>query len=578
MTHTSNAYIQEYFRIRLTDNEGLNASFDAGDPAQNTNATIDVGSFFRVRFKVRETATGGSSHAFKLQYNHDEGWRDVVSWDSGSTEPVMAWQSDQFADLDATTAELLTSTVGNVNGVGKETGGTTGTIALSNQETEIEWCLMLQASSRGSTPPRIVDDGDTIDLRVVQADGTAFTGTYTNPTITANLDNTKHIGGCMSESPAHIGPIKDGNGNLYHLCEFASDSNAGSMRKSTDGGNTWTVQDPTNWPAQGDYESASMVLSADGTELHIVNITGVVDHHVFNTSTHATTPDTWGTTDDEIDGDPTPVQGSAGIVYRSDDTMIVVYRDNDGTNERSYFEQYSGAAWGTKTSIDSTASVDIEDVVIVKEAGSDKAHIFYKDATNEDIYHKSLSGTTLSSRELVDNDTQVNSWAMTTAVAWTSSGDEKVMIVFMDASDSLLYSVEIVNDGTPGTRKAVTTAACFEDPSTTTSRQPVADIAVDSNGTVYCFYARTNGDIYRVSLGDGDANWSSETLFRTALRSTHYIRCESYTHSGANGGKEVVGVIYSEEVGNYTGRTFYEEYEIPAAAAAQFMTTNKGFW
>jgi len=37
-------YIQEYFRIRKTDAQGLNASFDAGDPAENaaiTRAILD---------------------------------------------------------------------------------------------------------------------------------------------------------------------------------------------------------------------------------------------------------------------------------------------------------------------------------------------------------------------------------------------------------------------------------------------------------------------------------------------------------------------------------------------------------
>ncbi|MHC4240155.1 MAG: hypothetical protein ACYSUC_10440, partial [Planctomycetota bacterium] len=103
-------YVQTAFRIRRTDNEGLNTAFDAGDPAENTNATIDAGVRFRVRFEVDETAGEGVNVTYKIQYNKNTtGWNDMRAIDdAGGTEPIEVTWSSQYADGDATT-DLLTT-------------------------------------------------------------------------------------------------------------------------------------------------------------------------------------------------------------------------------------------------------------------------------------------------------------------------------------------------------------------------------------------------------------------------------------------------------------------------------------
>lgn len=570
MTHATPEYIQEYFRIRSGDTEGLNA--DSGwAAAENTNATIDAGIFFRVRFKVRETAGAGRSETYKIQYNRNSGgWLDCTNWDDTNTEAVECWQSDQFVDNAATSTELLTNTGTYSNGFGSE-DLSTGSITLSSTETEFEWCLMMQRTWGGTSDPGVMVDGDTIELRVILSDDTVFTGTYTNPTITVNLPDY-YIGGAFTESPGRIGPIADSNGNLYMAVEYAVDYNRFCMYKSSDGGAQWTIQDAANRPTQGDLESVDMCLNDAGDDIHIIWQSTDVEYCIFRNSTHATNPDTWELTDENPETAGADADQCTFVIPRSDGTVVAFYRDSDGTNQRTYYRIRNGT-WGTANNLDSTASVDIEDAVAVKEAGSDIIHIFYREATNEVIYHKSLNASdTLSSRETVESDPKLsNEWAMTTAVAWTSGSDEKVMIVVEDNSDNLLYSIQITNDGSPETRKAVSGATVLTNPTTTTSRQAVADIAVDSNGTVYCFYARSNGDIYRTELSDGGSNWTTDVLFQAAIRSTHYLRCQSFTHSGGNGGAEVVGLIYSEEVGNYTGRTFYAEYVIPAVGGGDVL-------
>jgi hypothetical protein len=106
------------------------------------------------------------------------------------------------------------------------------------------------------------------------------------------------MAGVFVETPGFAGPIKDGNGNLYVLCERTELTPDPTIYKSTDGGKTWAEQDSANRPGSGgfeDMESASMILS--GTKLKFARMrsgTGNVhlSYHEFNTS-ESGTPDTW---------------------------------------------------------------------------------------------------------------------------------------------------------------------------------------------------------------------------------------------------------------------------------------------
>ena len=73
---TDLTYNQIHFRIRSGDTIALNT--DSGWAAdEDTNATIDAGTFFRIRFRVTESADKGAANTFKLQYNLEAGgWND----------------------------------------------------------------------------------------------------------------------------------------------------------------------------------------------------------------------------------------------------------------------------------------------------------------------------------------------------------------------------------------------------------------------------------------------------------------------------------------------------------------------
>lgn len=575
MTHSASAFIQQYFRIRKTDGQGLNAAFDAGDPAENTNATIDAGTFFRVRFKVRETAGGSDSTGFKLQFSRNSGaWTDVGVWNDGiTTTPIEIWPSNQYVDGAATTAELLTSTTGNVNGEGFE-DNTSASYSLSTQEMELEWCLMIHSSFSDGGSVGWNANGTTIALRVVISSGTAFAGTYTNPTLTVNLPNY-YLGGCFVETAGRVGPWRDGNGNIYIVMESSETDAIMMMMKSSNNGQTWAEVDGANRPTTTDLESVDSQYVSGDKSIHIVHHSGnPTVYHRFRTSDHATSPDTWEITNETIKATAGETDQSAAMAVRSDGTVVAFYRDSDGSNQGIFYKiRSTGGTWGAENDLDNTASTEFTGVKCVRGA-SDKIHIFYKDTTGENIYHKSLnSSNTLSSRELVEADPKQpgagQQISMTEPVYWDSSGNEKIMIGVLDDTDNLLYSVVITNDGAPETRKQISDSTVRNDPDGMTSRMPVADMVVDAtDNTVYVVYSRISDQNIYLDKATNDGGWGTDVLQTTVIRGCDNIRGNVYVKST---GARVYGFLYADNPANWTGRTYYDEYVIASVVS---MTAN----
>lgn len=560
------AFIQGYFRIRSADTVGLNT--DSGwAAAENVNATIGTGIPFRIRFKVRETASGDDTNVnFKLQVNRNSGgWNDVDVNLGAATEAAGAIVSAQFNDGDAAT-ELLTNTTTYVNGEGSEDAETEGNYGLSNEETEFEWCLLIHSFHDGPIQNVV---SDTLEFRVVEDDGTVFTGTYTNPTVTVD-ETLGFIGGTFVESPGRVGPFADSNGNLYAIIEASVTDPAFLIIKSTNGGDTWREQDGSNRPTENDSECIDAVL--DGDEIHIMHHPGgttpTIRYHRFRVSSHATNPDTWEITDESVHVSSGQTDQACAISVRSDGTVVGFYRRTDTNQNIKYRIRSSGGTWGSENNLDTTTSVDFTGVMCALGT-SDKTHIFYKDHTNGDIYHKSLtSGDSLSARELVEGDAgTVNEWAMTPAIFWDDAGAEKIMVIVQDDSDDILYSVVITDDGTPESRKQASDVAAQSHQGG--SEQPTADLAVDSaSDTTYLLYSRlTDGDLYR-DKAVNDGGWGADVEEQDAVE-IDFVRSMVFTHSSGNGGEKVLGYLYDNGANGGTGRIFYDEFVISAAAGGQ---------
>jgi hypothetical protein len=570
MAHTDPTWNQEYWQIRSGDTVGLNV--DSGwAAAENIDATIGTGSLFRIRFKVRDsTGDYAVGVIVKLQVNDGSGWVDCDISNGTTVPPALVVDSAQFTHGDATSTELLTSTTTYVNGEGLDTSITSGSVSAGNSlETEFEYCIMLMSFFDG---PDQNQASDTLDFRLVESTGTIFGGTYDNPTITVS-ETAGYVGGCMVEAPGRVGPFCDSNGNLYLIIEPSHNTpyNLMSVIKSTDGGDTWREIDGTNRPTTDDLEGVDAVLYDQ--ILHIVHHDGpTVVFHQFHTSAAASNADTWQTTDESITSGMTATDEFCAVAYRSDDTVVAFYSRNDGTNDRLYYKiRSSGGTWGSENGLDTTASVNFGGVMCVREAGSDIIHVAYKDQTNHDLWHKSLSAAdSLSARESLTTDASTENCPMTCMVAWEDGSDEKVMVCYVDESELKLKSRIITNDGTPGTEQTASDNQVVEDQGT--SRQPVADTANDGS-TVWLLYADlTDQDLYRDENANG-AGWGTDVEERDEI-SADWVRAQVFTHSGGNGGAKVLGYIVDEGAGGGTGYIWFDEYELPSVIS--FSATMTG--
>lgn len=180
--HTDPSFTQTNFRLRTVNptTAGANAAFDAGDPAINTNAILDVTSGnvpFRVRIEVDETAGGAVNVTWHIRYSVNGGAYNQLT---SVTTNVQIVDNTSYADDTATTnlisgssRTFLAGYADDAAGVMPNSGNQTWT---GNQHTELDVCAQLVSAN--------LNDGDTIDFRIYTSAGVAL-NTYTNtPRIT----------------------------------------------------------------------------------------------------------------------------------------------------------------------------------------------------------------------------------------------------------------------------------------------------------------------------------------------------------------------------------------------------------
>ncbi len=138
--------------------------------AKNIDWTQAVDVNFRLRIEIKNTGAAATTPAFKWQYNHEAGgWNDITA----SSSVVQTVGSVHFVDGDDLVEQLLGSDTFITNNDAAEE--TTGTFTMGgnlggSEVIETEASLTIVSGD--------VVDLDTIDLRIVESDGTAF-GTYT---------------------------------------------------------------------------------------------------------------------------------------------------------------------------------------------------------------------------------------------------------------------------------------------------------------------------------------------------------------------------------------------------------------
>ncbi len=565
MTHDPSAFIQEYFRGRLDDTEGIDAAFTG--PAENTNFSIATGVLFRLRFKVRETATGSDTTGFKIQVNREAGgFVDLnIAPDTGVAPAGVVVLSAQYANGDAINTERLTGTSTFVAGEGLESSITSKSFTLSNQETEIEYCLMALGFHDG--PAQNVVDDELI-FRMVEADGTAFTGTYTNPTVTISTETAGYIGGTFVEHPHIIGPFVDGNGNLYTGIEHSTTDNNVVIIKSTDDGVTWREGNVSR-PATKDFEGVSIVQVAD--TLHILQSRSDVRYHTYRMSSHAS-PDTWDIKDEIVDSTITAHSVQAcSLHYRSNDATLVAFYVDDVTDARIRYNIRNGT-WGGSSDWDTAASIDfISPFGVLGE--DDKIHIIYKDDTNGVLYHQSLSKTDVKgTRHSLVTGLPVaggtNAILQVNPTYYDDAGVEVIMAMYKKVgTDAVIFATPIKDDGTPGTEVQATTTNVESQEGGNAMAIATADV---DGKRIYLFWSAGNDDPYDIYRTDNDdeGGWSTDAEEQDAV-TAHWISGRVIVEGS---GDTVFGYFWDDGSAGGTGFVKYDTFLISAAAAGTIDT------
>jgi hypothetical protein len=575
-------------RVRL-DVDGLNSESSGWIAAEDADSfDVDWGVKVRIRARFSETAGNGSNNTFKWQVSRESGsFVDVTDaiYPNAAT-PVIVVPSDIFTDGDSITTQYLTSGGGTfINGEGDSDNSISSTV--DSQETEIETCFMIMNpfGAEGATGNN--SDGDTLEFRLVENDGTVFGGTENTVIIIVNDTNDGYIGGTYAETPGHLFFV-DGDKNMYCVHEISAGDPLIAVSKSTNGGDNWTIQDQANGPTTSkDLEAFDAILANDRIYMAQQNTGDDVYHHVFVVSTDGTSPDTWETVDEAVTTGITMNSNpqSVAIGRRSDGDLIIFYVKDNGSVDQGYYKIDSGSGWGSEQTLDAESGYWVKGIAGIM-GESDLFHVFYKMAngTLGPIYHRSLnSSDTLSGREAIDTDAGGSTddrFFMTNPVYWDDGGDEIIMVCYYDAADSKIYSVVVTNDGTPETRKAASDNTAAYQPGNTGSDQVVADLSIDGSDAFLHYANAADLDLYR-DLASNDGGWGTdvEELDATTI---HWIRTHVFTHSAGNGGAKVVGQVYDKGSDGETGYIWYREYEIPSAgpdplvaAAGSFSLTGQ---
>ncbi len=195
LMHTVASLDQAHFRFRNDDGSETEATWVDNE---DTNASLNVDTNYRIRFTVDDTANGVESNVtFRLQCNNitqGTGWLDVDG--SSSSLHIRSVDSPHYADADNTTSQLTVPTGGSFitpnSGMDEDDGGGSAGIAGDNNDidfvegthdyVEIEYCFQVRSAD--------VVSGDNIQLRVRRVQGGTLDSYSVIPQITVSSGPT----------------------------------------------------------------------------------------------------------------------------------------------------------------------------------------------------------------------------------------------------------------------------------------------------------------------------------------------------------------------------------------------------
>jgi hypothetical protein len=377
-------------------------------------------------------------------------------------------------------------------------------------------------------------------------------------TVTVRPEGSKvlpgDIPGISPEAQGHVGPFRDGNGNLYTVSEITAADPRMKMMKSSDGGQSWVEVDGVNRPARNDLEAVWIVQQ--GNALYIIHQKSgaQVYHHVFNTSDASTNPNRWILKDQTVAAPSSPPEQYVSLVILSNGDLWAFYAAGSRVG---YRKKPAGGSWGAERILDTVSTGQ----VVAVRAANDRTHIFYKDGTNGQIKHRSLTpdGTLSSAERVDDNGVHSKHSPMTNAVYYDDDGVETVVVAWADRV-GLLKSARVLDDGTPTAEVTLSGAPVLIDPDATTNRAAVAHLAIDARKVHAVWADSATADIF-YDTNEDDTGWGVDAEIRDAV-AAHWLYCSVFTHSAGNGGAKVLGYIYDNSTDNNPDTPDIEYHEL----------------
>ena len=328
------------------------------------------------------------------------------------------------------------------------------------------------------------------------------------------------------------GPFKSSGGNCY-VVVLESTGGTPEVFKATDPTSSFTAQDTANNPTA---VPSSMWAYQVGDVLHIVTqetsvLAADLHYHTFNMAT-----DAWGTKNELIetpkDAPATADYIGCSVALRSDGDVIVLYcGDTDAVMGTAYnrvdYARKEASTWTVGVEVAGGGlEVNYAGASVVLGA-SDQMHFFFKDHTNSDAKHRSLSSANaLDTVADVDTSASANSHLFGPGISYVSGANTVVNVPFED-SDGQLSSAQFnsganpsitVDDNVSGVAVKVV------------NNTPVACYAVDGT-TAHLLYADSStADLWRDSQADGGA-WGTDAEVLDAV-TINRVSCAVYDRSG----------------------------------------------
>jgi hypothetical protein len=424
----------------------------------------------------------------------------------------------------AATANLLTGSSATFQaGAGISSAERTPSWSATGSHAEFEWALVIRRYADGAVAN---DEGDTFELRMVDAGGAVVAGSR-NPVIRLTIP-PGHVGGTFVETPGRIGPWQARNGDLYFIMEPAETDNVFMMIKSTDNGVSWREIDGANRPETNDLESVD--ARQVGDTIHIIHqVTNAARYHSFRTSDHLTQPDTWGVRDEPATRASSVAQ-SATLTVRSDGSMVAFYTaDTVHYNIRS-----SGGTWGTDTALDPGVAPKSAGPKAVLGA-RDTVHVAYYGVDGTIWYRRLLRDGALTRPQQLASGLATTRAEYGAVLPLVFIPRTNTVVIIYRQTDGRLWERRVVDDGALTPAVQVTDRVVIQD--AVDSQQPAADAVLDGETVRVLFVGETSRSIFSTHDSGG---WQPSILRVDKILGS-WIRGNVYTRAD---GMRVYGHIY----------------------------------